>query len=315
MVKSEKYWVSREKEHMLKQIKDEKKMMAEIGKRYEESYVNIQKEIDAFYANYAGKEKINQSEARKRASEFDVKAFAKKAKKYVETRDFSSRANDELRLYNLTMKVNRLELLKANIGLELIDLYDGLDKYMEGKLSQSAIDEMVRQSGILGETVWKNHKFVKEVVNSSFYNATFSENLWSDMQGLKSDLDKALTKGITQGKNPKVLAREISRNFMTIKGKENAVFITNRLLISELSRVQAAVQEGSYKKYGYDEYDYIPELSACDLCKEVAKKNPHKTKDMQVGLNMYPMHNFCKCSTSAHFNREAWNADLKARGL
>ena len=35
----------------------------------------------------------------------------------MKDKEFSDKANAEMRLYNLTMKVNRLELLKAQIGL------------------------------------------------------------------------------------------------------------------------------------------------------------------------------------------------------
>ena len=52
--------------------------------------------------------KITRSEAMKRACEMDVKAFYRKAKKYVKEKDFSPTANKELKLYNLTMRVNRL---------------------------------------------------------------------------------------------------------------------------------------------------------------------------------------------------------------
>ena len=36
-----------------------------------------------------------------------------------------------MRLYNATMKINRLELLKANIGLEMVSGFDELQKYFD----------------------------------------------------------------------------------------------------------------------------------------------------------------------------------------
>ena len=78
-----------------------------------------QKEIDAFYGRYADKEQITLAEAKRRVSKLDIAAYQRKAKRYVADKDFSKQANEEMRLYNLTMKVNRLEMLKANIGLEL----------------------------------------------------------------------------------------------------------------------------------------------------------------------------------------------------
>lgn len=295
-MKSQEYWQQREAEHMKQAIVDDKKLLTQIEARYKEAYHNIQKEIDAFYSNYAGKEQISISEAKKRAAKMDIEAFASKAKKYVKEKDFSPTANQELRLYNLTMRVNRLELLKANIGLELIDLFNGFDSFFDDKLTESAIAEMTRQAGILGETVWQSQRFISNIVHASYHNATFSEYLWADMEGLKSEIERLLVKGITQGKHPDMLARELSKSLLTQKGKENAVFVTKRLMLSELSRIQGDVQKSCYLKGGFKKYRYISELGACKRCGDLNNK-VFEIADMQVGLNMYPMHNFCRCST------------------
>lgn len=56
-----------------------------------------------------------------------------------------------MRLYNATMKINRLEMLKANIGLELIKGHDDLEKFMAEILQGRTEDELKRQAGILGK--------------------------------------------------------------------------------------------------------------------------------------------------------------------
>lgn len=317
MSNSQTYWKKREREHQFQRIKDEKIILKQIEKRYMEAYDSIQDEINKFYANYADKENISIGEARKRADQLDIDKYAKKAKKYVKAKDFSPTANTEMRIYNLTMRVNRLELLKANIGLELVDLFNDFDKYYRTTLSEAGVNEIERQSGILGESAPKKlYEQINKIVNASYYNATFSQNLWSDMNVLKNDIGKALIRGLTQGKNPRVLARDIKHLVLKsgIRPGLSAQFISERLMISELSRVQTDVQKASYEQYGYDEYEFIAEPSACSVCEPLDGKI-FKTKDMAVGENASPMHNFCKCSTAAHFDREVWDKDLKARGL
>ncbi len=76
----------------------------EIKKRLQYAQDAIQKEIDAQWDSFSNGQKITRSEAMKRASEMDVKAFARKANKYVKEKDFSPTANKELKLYNLTMR-------------------------------------------------------------------------------------------------------------------------------------------------------------------------------------------------------------------
>lgn len=298
---SQEYWIKREKEWQKQQIKDDKKRMAEIKSRMQYAQDAIQKEIDAQWDSFSNGQKITRSEAMKRASEMDVKAFARKAKKYVEEKDFSPTANQELKLYNLTMRVNRLELLKANIGLELIATFDDMDKYFSGELTNAGLKELQRQAGILEMTIAKSGyaKLVEQVINSSFRAdgiATFSERLWMYQAELKADLDKLLVRSVTMGRNPKQLAPELSK-FLTEEGRENTKFNTQRLMVTETTRVQSGVQKESYLDADIEKYGWVTEPNACQLCKSIAADGPYLVSEMEVGKNMMPVHPFDRCST------------------
>lgn len=305
--KMRKYAEEREKKHSANMIS--KDYSTEIAKRYQETLDNIVKDIESFYSIYADKEKITISEAKKRASNLDVQAFSRKAKKYVETKDFSEKANEELRLYNMTMKVNRLELLKNNIILELIALSDGTDKHYNKLLTQEALEEIKRQAGILGKTAWHDPEMVKQILDASFYNATFSERIWANQDVLKSLIDQQLTRGILQGINPKVMASKVRELFSSTQ-KE-----AERLLITESARVQTGIQKATFSKYGYKEYDFIAEPGACPVCSKTAKKGPYKVKDMTSGINASPMHPYCRCSVAASFEQDdQTKEELKKEG-
>lgn len=317
-MKSQDYFIKREKAWQEQQIKDDKSRMAEIKKRLQYAQDAIQKEIDAQWDSFSNGQKITRSEAMKRASEMDVKAFARKAKKYVKEKDFSPTANKELKLYNLTMRVNRLELLKANIGLELIATFDDLDKYFSNELTKAGLKELQRQAGILDMTISKSDygKRVEQVLNSSFKAegfATFSDNLWMYQAELKSDLDKLLVRSVTMGRNPKQLAPELAK-YLTQEGRENTKFNTQRLMVTETTRVQTGIQEQSYRDADIDQYVYIAEPTACRYCLPLNGK-VFDLKDMSPGVNCAPMHPFCRCSTAPYVDREAFEKSLKERGL
>lgn len=309
MTSSKDYWRKREEQHIDQMIKDEKQMKKAIAERFQVAIDNINKEIDANWQRFAGKEGVSLSEAKKVSMEMDVKAFARKAKRYVKAKDFSKTANDELRLYNVTMRVNRLELLKSQIGLELIALSDDLDKYTVDLLTNEGIAEAKRQAGILGETIFDGYKdFVKAVVNGSFHSATFSERIWGNMEAFKAELDKLLVQTITQGKNPRDMARKLRNLF------ESSKYEAERLMRTESARVQTAIQKQSYDKYEIDEYEYIAEPTACSVCLPLNGKI-FKSKDMLSGTNASPMHANCRCSTAPYVDREALDSSLKERGL
>lgn len=317
-MKSQDYFIKREKAWQQQQIKDDKKRMNEIKKRLQYAQDAIQKEIDAQWDSFSNGQKITRSEAMKRADEMDVKAFARKAKKYVKEKDFSPTANKELKLYNLTMRVNRLELLKANIGLELIATFNDMDKYFSGELTDAGLKELQRQAGILEMTIAKSGyaKLVEQVINSSFRVdafATFSERLWMYQAELKADLDKLLVRSVTLGRNPKQLAPELKR-FLTEKGRENTRFNTERLMITETTRVQIGIQERSYRDADIAKYTFISEPSACRFCLPLNGKVFDVDK-MEPGTNAAPMHPFCRCSTAPYVDRTAFEKMLKERGL
>lgn len=303
------YWRKREEQHIAQMIKDEKQMKKAIAERFQIAIDNINKEIDANWQRFANKEGVSLSEAKKVSMEHDVKAFARKAKQYVKDKDFSKTANEELRLYNVTMRVNRLELLKSQIGLELIALSDDLDKYTADLLTKEGIAEAERQAGILGETIFDGYRDVVEaVVNGSFQSATFSERIWGNMEAFKAELDKLLVQTVTQGKNPRDTARKLRNLF------ESSKYEAERLMRTESARVQTAIQKQSYDKYEIDEYEYIAEPTACSVCLPLNGKI-FKSKDMLSGTNASPMHANCRCSTAPYVDREALDSSLKERGL
>ena len=308
---SSKYWRRREEAQRRKNIKDQKEYDKQIKSIYQKSMDNIQKEIDSFYIRYARQEGITMAEAKKRASKLDMEEYSRKAKRYVDEKDFSKQANEEMRLYNMTMKVNRLELLKAKIGLELVDGFNDLQKFFDRKLTDRTLDEFKRQAGILGDTVTDTEaaKRAKVLVNASFHNAKWSDRIWMHQDLLKNKLDTLLRTGLIQGRNPRELARELRKAFGA------SVNDSERLMRTEMARVQTAAQQESFERNGFKEYEYIccglPD--ACEICRALDGKI-FKVKDMMVGENAPPMHPNCHCSTAAAAaNREDFDAWLNAK--
>ncbi|EAE4828472.1 TPA_asm: hypothetical protein GYV56_12545 [Listeria monocytogenes] len=310
MTNSETYWKKREHDNATASVMSEKQTTARINKIYASAMTDIENDINRFYANYAGKEKITLSAAKKKAGKLDIEAFASKAKEYVSDRDFSPAANEELRLYNLTMKVNRLELLKADIGLELASASDAVSKEVTKSLTKKAVSEYTRQAGILGESIFHNAKTVDALVNGSFLNATFSERIWSNQAELTNRIDTALRRAIMQGKHPRDTIKDIKALVITDpkKPKETAQYIAERLLTTETARIQTEVQKDSFLQAGFEQYTFIAEPSACKKCAEIDGK-VFQVTEMMPGTNASPMHAWCKCSCAASESRDSLDAE------
>ena len=298
---SKTYWRDRELEWKKKRLKDEQEYADEIQEIYANMMDSVEKEIESFFTRYANKENITMAEAKKRVSNIDIQAYQRKAKKYVKEKNFSDEANEQMRLYNLAMKVNRLELLKANIGLELVAGHDELKSYTGQKLEGAYLEEIKRNASILGDTVIDNAKMAKTVADSSFKNATFSERIWVNQDQLKNSLSSVLSNALIQGKNPREFIPQIRKKFDV--SRCNA----ERLLRTEIARVQTQAQAESYEANGIDEYEYVAcgLKDVCPLCKEMDGK-VFKLKDMEIGKNAPPMHPNCHCALAPYSDRKVY---------
>lgn len=267
------------------------------------------KEIAGFYSKYAKAEGITLAEAKQRLSAADIAEYARKAEQYVPDKDFSDKANEEMRLYNAMMSINRLEMLKSSIGLGMVEGFDKMDKSMREGLTQAAIKEFERQAGILGQTVIAPLEAAQAIVDSSFHNATFSERIWLHQDMLRSELEKVLTEGLIMGVNSRVLARHISKVFGA--SQKDA----ERLMRTEISRVCTEAQKLSYERNGYEQYEIVCEPTACDQCMPLNGEH-YFTKDMRAGDNAPPFHPNCHCTTCAYEDLEAFEKwlDYKDKG-
>ena len=301
---SQTYWRNRETEQRKHDIKDEQEYRKHIEEIYQNMIDEIEKEINGFYGKYARKEGITMAEAKKRAAKADIEALGRKAAKYVKEKNFSQQANEEMRLYNMTMKVNRLELLKAQIGLEMVAGFDELQKYYDEKLTDRTIAEFERQAGILGKTIQNNAKAANAIVNASFHNATFSDRIWMYQDMLKNELNSLLQTGLIQGQHPRKLATHLRKRFGV--SQSNA----ERLLITEMARVQTEAQKQSFERNGFEEYTFLALGTACPICRALDGKH-FKVKKMMPGTNAPPMHPRCRCSVAAYEDSEDYEAWLR----
>ena len=299
------YWKRREEIAKQNYITEEEEYNRNLAQLYNSMLVNIETQINSFYQKYATAEKITMAEAMQKVAQMDVQAFQAKAKQYVQMRDFSKRANQELRLYNATMKINRLELLKANIGLEMIDTFNQMQGQFDTNLLKRAADEFERQAGILGMGVDDAPRLARTIVNASFHNADFSTRIWLYQGQLKNELSSLLSNGIVQGIHSRELAKQLEKKFGASK------YNAERLMRTEMARVQIAAQEESYKANGYDQYVFLAIGTACPDC--LALNEQHfNVSDMQAGENAPPMHPNCRCSTAAWMDRAETMKQIKA---
>lgn len=305
---SEDYWRERESRQRAENIRNEAKTAERINRIFQSMQDSIQQEIEVFYQRYASKEGITITEARGRVSRIDMEQYERLAKKYVEAAHhgdedlaFSQEANDQMRLYNAAMRINRLEMLKARCGIRAMEGYRDTERLINENLEERAYSEYRRLAGILGNSVQFNENMVRAIVNASYQNATWSQRLWNHQASLSSQIGTQLASGILAGKSSTVLAREIQK----LTG--GSTYACQRLMRTELRRVQTEAALQSMTDNGVTEYKFMVEngVNPCDECLALDGQ-VFELPDMNVGKNAPPIHPACHCASAPHVDEAKW---------
>ncbi|WP_278505784.1 hypothetical protein [Ligilactobacillus animalis] len=296
------YWEQREKEWISSRIKKDQSYLDKMAERYQVLIGDIEKQVNSFYSKYALDNGLSMSEAIRKVDKFDVKAFEREAKRLVESRDFSANANKQLKIYNATMKINRLEYLKAQVGLELVKVTNKEQKELDEYLNTAYLDEVKRQSGILSKH--KSQEVAKKarvVASASFQGATWSDRLWINQTVLKTKLDALISRAMIQGTNPTQLVSMLRKN--VAQEVKNATSVIERLVITETARVQDEATMRSFRANGFKFCKWIAEPTACKYCLEIAERRTEYGTGVYPVMDapMIPKHPRCRCSKAAYW--------------
>ena len=282
---------------LIKRDIDRDKVLAQL---YQESFDRMQSEIDRFYLAYAKKEGLTKQEAMKKASEFDVTKFAKKAEKAVKEKDFSPKTNSWLRTYNLKMKVSRLELLKSELALEIHNLTSDVNEVFEKGRRDEFLNEYKRQVGILGISSSGAKKRMQSVLDADFYGQKFSSRIWGSkglQANLQGEVSSTRNRIFTDMMGYKQEMGRLAKKYET--SKANA----QRLLKTEIARINADTQLAMLKDNGFTHMIFVAEPGACDICGPLDQKAIPIEK-VEKGVNMFPMHPNCRCSAYGHIKMD-----------
>lgn len=303
------YWEERakqEKAWQLKQLENDAEFGKLLDTYYNQTIEDINDSIEK-ELNRVGKDQVTQ---------MDVKAYETKAKSIVAEAekmrangqkvtyaDFSDQVNQRLKVYNATMRINRLEHLKSEVGLDMLRAGIKVDSSLRDKLSGDYQKEVIRQAGIMMDSAQRSPwtgKDAAKILMAQTNGATFSQRLWADQDALKAKLDQVLSVGMIQGQNPRKMAVRLREQVKTAVGNQR--YVTERLARTESARIQTNVQLESIKKHGYNYVQWIAEPKACPACRAIA------SRDSGFGEGVYKVakvpkipddtHPNCRCSIS-----------------
>ncbi|WP_093626716.1 minor capsid protein [Limosilactobacillus gorillae] len=311
---NEVYWQAREeaeKQYILNQLASDDEFNKILEARFNRTLSELEDKITADLARLSKNNKISYQEAQQAVRTADIKQLGAEAKTIVAkahaTGDPSLEAEvaARLRLYNATMRINRLEMIKAKIGQEMVGLGIDVNQDVLNKLTDDYQAEIRRQAGILSDSVASPNalrtKTALQHVYAQTNSATFSNRIWHNMDVLKAKLDMELSNVVLTGKNVQDVAREIRP--LVNKNVTESRYVAERLARTESARIQNEAKIDSFKRNGYDYCRWHAEPKACVECANIARadngwgQGVYKVSDVPY----LPVHPNCRCSLSAYW--------------
>ena len=133
---------------------------------------------------------------------------------------------------------------------------------------------------------------VKAILSTNWSGQMFSQRVWENTNALADGLKHDMLVGIMTGKSEQHMADDIMNRCGV------GAFEACRLVRTETTCVANMAELYGYKELDIDEYEF----SACldsrtsDLCRELDGK-VFKRNSAQAGVNLPPMHPFCRSTT------------------
>lgn len=133
---------------------------------------------------------------------------------------------------------------------------------------------------------------VKAILSANWSGQMFSRRVWDNTNALADGLKHDMLVGIMAGKSEQHMADDIMNRCGV------GAFEARRLVRTETTCVANMAELYGYKELDIDEYEF----SACldsrtsDLCRELDGK-VFKRNSAQAGVNLPPMHPFCRSTT------------------
>ncbi|MEX5849422.1 minor capsid protein [Staphylococcus saprophyticus] len=294
---SQEYWRERAKEVIDEESKNDYEIIKEVERIINEMNDDIEKEVLKFYAKYATAEGISLKDAKKKIDTFDVQSFKDKAKQYVKEKDFSDKANKELKQYNTAMYVSREKFLQMQLGLIVTYAYARLESQMYNYMESAYYRSLEQQAGILGESLQVSLSDVKAIIFTPFHNSKWSTRHWEDMKLVRKHVQRTASHVLLRGRHPNEFVKDMR------KDTGNSTYEIKRLLLTETARVQTmATKQHMLDNHGEDtEYEYVAKMDSktTPTCRSLNGKT-FKVKDMMPGVNAPPMHPFCRSAVVPH---------------
>lgn len=279
---------------------------------FDQAQVQIEKEINAWYARFAKNNQISLQEAKKLLNTKELKEFHWDVEEYIKygrENALDQKWMKELENASARFHVSRLEALKIRtqnaaeraFGNEL----DQIDQmaarvYMDDYYHTAY--EIQRGLGIGFDVAQIDQRKLDNLLSKPWTadNKTFKDRIWTSKSSMISELHNQMTRMCILGKSPDEAIREMEK-FVDKKCK-NAKMAAGRLVMTESAYFASAAQKDCFNDLDVEKFEVVATLDShtSEICQNMDGQ-VFDMKDFQAGVTAPPFHVWCRSCTCPWF--------------
>lgn len=299
---SKKYWEDRAAGRMVSYTSKAESTADTLGKAYYATARYLQGEANDVFNAFTDKFELSIAEAETMLKNAPNKSMFEQMKTALATCTDEQRKQELETLLSspaYAHRIGRLNDLDSKISdmcSRLANAEIGVDTEHLGDIIQSAymqtVFDVTKGADYRAAFDLIPESRVKAILSTNWSGQMFSERVWDNTNALADGLKHDMLVGIMAGKSEQHMADDI----MSRCGV--GAFEARRLVRTETTCVANMAELYGYKELDIDEYEF----SACldsrtsDLCRELDGK-VFKRNSAQAGVNLPPMHPFCRSTT------------------
>lgn len=308
------YWENRQAQMMYEHMEDAEKLSQELADIYAKASRHLSYEIQNIYEKFRDKHGLTDAEAKRLLNTLRDKNDIAELIRLLESDPKNAALVAELESGAYRARIERLEQLQLEVDRMMQQVFEQEKKITTAHYVDLAsnsyyrqIYNVQRQVGFQFSFAAVDPKAVALVLGSKWSGANYSERIWKNTQGLADDVKEQLLLGLLTGKREGEMAKELANKFAT------GAFEARRLVRTESAFVNGQMQLSAYEECDAEKYDFVAtlDLRTSEICRELDGKVFY-VKDAKPGVNMNPMHPFCRSTTTIHLGDDV-PASLKRR--
>ena len=306
MPKSKKYWERRKAENMWRYMESAEDCGDEIDLIYEEAMKYLIGEGNKIFTKVMDRYGLSDKEAKKilsKSKSLDLKDVKKEIRKGIPTEE-KQKLLSEIESPAYAFRIKRFERMQNNIEGLMRDVYKREKRVSTRHYTDLAEESYNRNNfyiqqrlGVGFEVPQLNEKKIDRLLKSKWSGKNYSKRIWGRTQDVADKLKREMVISLMTGKTNREVAKSIEERF------GSTAYQARRLVRTESCYIANQTEIMSYEDSGIEKYEYCAtlDLRTSPQCQKLDGKI-FKVKDAQAGVNLPPMHPFCRSTTLAYFD-------------